>query len=433
MKKIRPLLLLLLLLIFFCTWQKMDSLAPAATEEPNVVAEPIETVVETIIVTESAAVPAETKIAAEPTATAEETKNAEVQAEPVPGPTAVSRSDTKAVPPKEPIVKNGTIKKETEKLSIETSTKNLTAVDALPPEESIEVVEEISPEQEQRRIEQEQRRAKREKRRIEQKKRKAEQMQRRIEQEQKRAQRKAEQERRKAEQTQYRIEQEQQKSEQEQRRIEKEQRKIEQEKRRAEQEEQRAQRKVEQEQQKVEQKQQNADQKQRKAEQEQRRIEKEQRMAEQEKRKIEQEQQRAKQTQARLDRKAEKNRIAQKEESKAAVFELLEAETIEFDPGKSTLTAKGKETVDKLAVIFNRYPEVKIEIAGHADSDGDKVFNQALSQSRVDSVKKELVLLGVADERLTAKGYGESKPLVSNATDDNKQKNRRVEIIIIGE
>ena len=86
-----------------------------------------------------------------------------------------------------------------------------------------------------------------------------------------------------------------------------------------------------------------------------------------------------------------------------------------------------------MAHILKQYPNIKIEIAGHTDSDGSESFNQKLSQSRVETVKGRLISRGVNANRLTAKGYGETKPLVPNTTDENKQKNRRVEIIILGE
>jgi outer membrane protein OmpA-like peptidoglycan-associated protein len=118
---------------------------------------------------------------------------------------------------------------------------------------------------------------------------------------------------------------------------------------------------------------------------------------------------------------------------KEKIIHLLQIENIEFETAKGALTKKGKETVDKLALILKQYPKIKTEIAGHTDSDGSAEFNQKLSQSRVETVKGRLIARGVNPGRLTAKGYGETKPLVPNTTDENKQKNRRVEIIILGE
>ncbi len=135
----------------------------------------------------------------------------------------------------------------------------------------------------------------------------------------------------------------------------------------------------------------------------------------------------------------EKARIAAEEAKQASsaakekISKLLKIENIAFETGKETLTPKGESTVDKLANILAQYPHIKTEIAGHTDSDGSAEFNQKLSQSRVDTVKKRLISKGIKPDRLRAKGYGESQPLVPNTSDENKQTNRRVEIIILGE
>ncbi len=121
------------------------------------------------------------------------------------------------------------------------------------------------------------------------------------------------------------------------------------------------------------------------------------------------------------------------EDAKTKISTLLKIENIEFEVAKGSLTPKGEATVSKLANILKGYPTINIEIAGHTDSDGSEQFNKTLSQSRVDMVKSKLVAKGIDSKRLTAKGYGESKPLVPNTSDENKQKNRRVEINIQGE
>jgi outer membrane protein OmpA-like peptidoglycan-associated protein len=121
------------------------------------------------------------------------------------------------------------------------------------------------------------------------------------------------------------------------------------------------------------------------------------------------------------------------EAAKAKITKLLQIENIEFEVAKGSLTQRGKATVDKLANILTQYPNIKAEIAGHTDSDGSAEFNQKLSQARVDTAKQRLISKGISAVRLTAKGYGESQPLVPNTSDVNKQRNRRVEINIQGE
>ena len=115
------------------------------------------------------------------------------------------------------------------------------------------------------------------------------------------------------------------------------------------------------------------------------------------------------------------------------INDILQAENIEFETDSSMITPKGIETIKKIYAVLKKYPNVKIEIAGHTDSDGDAAYNQKLSQERVDMVKKALVEFGLNGDRFTTKGYGESKPLVPNDSPENKAKNRRVEFIIIGE
>ena len=147
------------------------------------------------------------------------------------------------------------------------------------------------------------------------------------------------------------------------------------------------------------------------------------------------------QEKAQKDATAEKMALetkAQEEESKKAkvkesINQLLSVEDIEFEVNKSSLTQKGKTTVDKLANILKQYPNMRVELAGYTDSDGSETFNQKLSQARVDTTKNRLISRGVVANRLVAKGYGEANPLVPNTSDENKAKNRRVEINILGE
>ena len=139
---------------------------------------------------------------------------------------------------------------------------------------------------------------------------------------------------------------------------------------------------------------------------------------------------------AALEAQREAARLAEatrKAEMKAKIINLLKLENIEFNVNKSTLTSKGQATVNKLGTILKEYTSVNIEIAGHTDSDGSAEYNQKLSQSRVDTVKRKLIADTINASRLTAKGYGETQPLVPNNSKANKQRNRRVEINILGE
>jgi outer membrane protein OmpA-like peptidoglycan-associated protein len=75
---------------------------------------------------------------------------------------------------------------------------------------------------------------------------------------------------------------------------------------------------------------------------------------------------------------------------------------------------------------------LKIEISGHTDNTGSATINESLSQSRADAVVQYLTSKGIAANRLTSKGYGSSKPVATNTTDDGRQQNRRTEFEIKG-
>ena len=87
--------------------------------------------------------------------------------------------------------------------------------------------------------------------------------------------------------------------------------------------------------------------------------------------------------------------------------------------------------LEKVLKLLEITPTIKIEISGHTDSDGDDDSNLELSINRAKAVVNWLIDNGIKTSRLTFKGYGETKPLVSNNTVNNKAKNRRTELTII--
>jgi outer membrane protein OmpA-like peptidoglycan-associated protein len=86
--------------------------------------------------------------------------------------------------------------------------------------------------------------------------------------------------------------------------------------------------------------------------------------------------------------------------------------------------------VREAAEVLEKHPEVEVRIEGHTDSRGTSKDNKELSERRADEVLDRLVELGVDEDRLTAKGYGESDPLVVPKTFADLEKNRRVEFIV---
>ena len=104
------------------------------------------------------------------------------------------------------------------------------------------------------------------------------------------------------------------------------------------------------------------------------------------------------------------------------------AKTILFDTGKSNIKSQSAAVLSDIIKILNEYPTAKFTVEGHTDSTGSKATNQKLSDARANAVKEYLVENGIDAFRLSAMGYGESKPIDTNATRKGRANNRRVEI-----
>jgi len=117
----------------------------------------------------------------------------------------------------------------------------------------------------------------------------------------------------------------------------------------------------------------------------------------------------------------------------AKIKKIIDIENINFAINKAQLTEKSLTTISHISKILQEHTSITVEIAGHTDNDGDAIYNQTLSQKRVDMVKQKLIDLGISANRLISVGYGESKPLVLNDSKENKQLNRRVEFKVKGE
>jgi outer membrane protein OmpA-like peptidoglycan-associated protein len=105
-------------------------------------------------------------------------------------------------------------------------------------------------------------------------------------------------------------------------------------------------------------------------------------------------------------------------------------DNLTFEFGKSDIKKESYPFLDKLADTLNTAKNWTLEIQGHTDDRGSDDFNMKLSKSRADSVKNYLITKGVFLDSITAIGFGESKPLVPNNSDANREKNRRVEFRI---
>ena len=111
-------------------------------------------------------------------------------------------------------------------------------------------------------------------------------------------------------------------------------------------------------------------------------------------------------------------------------IEILEKVFFEFDGDK--IDDRSIALLDEVAAILKQHPEILLlEVGGHTDSKGSDVYNQDLSQRRVNSVRQHLISRGVAADRLVAKGYGEANPIADNKTSAGRANNRRVEFTIL--
>lgn len=105
---------------------------------------------------------------------------------------------------------------------------------------------------------------------------------------------------------------------------------------------------------------------------------------------------------------------------------------VQFDTGKATILAESNPLLDEIAETLKANPQIKkIEIQGYTDSSGDSAKNHKISLERAKAVVDGLVARGASKDALVAKGYGEEKPIGDNKTDEGKEKNRRVEFLIL--
>ena len=115
-----------------------------------------------------------------------------------------------------------------------------------------------------------------------------------------------------------------------------------------------------------------------------------------------------------------------------AIGSKIALRNVFFDTGKSTLRIESNGELDRIVKLLKDVPTLKIEISGHTDNTGSAAINETLSQQRAEAVVTYLKNKGIVATRLTAKGYGASKPVNSNSSDEGRQQNRRTEFEIKG-
>lgn len=124
--------------------------------------------------------------------------------------------------------------------------------------------------------------------------------------------------------------------------------------------------------------------------------------------------------------------------AKASAKELLEKtktdlalQNIQFSLGSADLSEAGKRVLDGLVTKLQQAPKLKLEVGAHTDSTGTPSYNLDLSTRRADTVVQYLGSQGITADRLIPRGYGASRPIADNATDEGRAKNRRIEFQLI--
>ena len=102
---------------------------------------------------------------------------------------------------------------------------------------------------------------------------------------------------------------------------------------------------------------------------------------------------------------------------------------ITFDVGKSTIKPESMGEINRIVTLMKENPDLKFSVEGHTDSTGNEASNQTLSEARSKAIVDKLIELGIATDRLTASGKGQSSPIADNGTDEGRAKNRRVEFV----
>ncbi len=113
------------------------------------------------------------------------------------------------------------------------------------------------------------------------------------------------------------------------------------------------------------------------------------------------------------------------------VGQRIDLPRIEFATGKSEILPESFAPLNQLLGLMGKYPGTKISIQGHTDNQGDSLANEKLSVSRANAVRDWLSSHGVSSTRLETRGYGQTRPITTNSTDQGRETNRRIEFIIV--
>ncbi len=115
---------------------------------------------------------------------------------------------------------------------------------------------------------------------------------------------------------------------------------------------------------------------------------------------------------------------------KKKIDELLMGTTMMFRINSATLLPEGKTVLNSVAAILQEDPTAAFEVGGHTDNVGSEPTNQILSEQRAKAVIDYLISKGIIADRLASKGYGASRPITENSTEEGRQQNRQIEFSI---
>jgi outer membrane protein OmpA-like peptidoglycan-associated protein len=101
---------------------------------------------------------------------------------------------------------------------------------------------------------------------------------------------------------------------------------------------------------------------------------------------------------------------------------------LEFATGSSALLPGSAEQLNNISEILKAYPNINLKIGGYTDNVGNDAYNLKLSTERAKNTELEIEKLGINDLRLESEGYGKEHPVADNATEEGRQRNRRIDV-----
>ncbi len=111
--------------------------------------------------------------------------------------------------------------------------------------------------------------------------------------------------------------------------------------------------------------------------------------------------------------------------------EVFVMRNLHFATNKTRILSSSEEALEALFGYLERNPEIRIKIMGHTDNVGKDAANQRLSEGRAQAVREDLIKRGIDASRIEAEGYGETRPIDTNDTEEGRQNNRRVEVEVL--